>query len=270
MVWSTVAVDIDGGAVFATTGNNYSLQGQGSDSVHAMDIGTGNKKWHTQVRTIDTWSVQGAPSGPDSDFGANPILAEVDGKKIVGAGDKDAAFWAFDRETGQILWSRPDLSASRDASHGGMLNNGAFDGKYFYVVSNQPGGTPTPDGGVPDGGGPDGGGPDGGKPAQVKALLHVLDPKNKGKDVWKPVELPKFTWGAPSLANGLLVVPNDDDLYVFEAATGKQLIMFNTGGTIAAGAAVIVDGRIIVSSGLQYIFDTNVKNNNQVICYGLK
>jgi polyvinyl alcohol dehydrogenase (cytochrome) len=260
MVWSSVAVDVEGGAVFATTGNNYSLSGGNSDSIHGIRFDTGKKKWRTQVRTTDTWSAMVATSGPDSDFGANPILAEVGGKKIVAAGDKGAAFWAFDRETGQMLWSRPDLSASRDAAHGGMLMNGAFDGKYFYVVSNQPGGSPIPDGGVPDGG-----------PAgDTKALLHALDPKDNGKDAWKPVEFQKFTWGAPSLANGLLVVPNDDDLYVFEAATGKQLIMFNTGGTIAAGAAAIVDGRIIVSSGLQYIFDTTAKNNNQIICYALK
>jgi hypothetical protein len=45
--------------------------------------------------------------------------------------------------------------------------------------------------------------------------------------------------------------------------------MFNTGGTIAAGAAAIVDGRIIVKSGLSYSLDTTAKNNNLVICYGL-
>src|SRR4029077_8013326 len=112
----------------------------------------GKRKWRTQVRSTDTWSAMAKPGGPDSDFGANPILAEVGGKKIVAAGDKGAAFTAFDRETGQMLWSRPDLSASRDASHGGMLRNGACDGKYFYVVSNQPAGTPVPDVGVPDAG----------------------------------------------------------------------------------------------------------------------
>jgi polyvinyl alcohol dehydrogenase (cytochrome) len=246
MVWSTVTVDVDGGAVYAATGNSYSMTGEHSDSIHAMNLKDGNKQWHTQVREGDIWSLGAQPGGPDTDFGANPILAEVGGKKIVADGDKGAAFWAMDRATGQILWSRPDLSASRDQAHGGMLMNGAFDGKNFYVVSNQP------------------------SDANVKALLHAMDASDKGKDVWKPVEYGKYTWGAPSLANGLLVVPNDDDLHVLEADTGKELIMFNTGGTIAAGAAAIVDGRIIVSSGLQYIFDSTTKNNNLVICYGLK
>jgi hypothetical protein len=267
MVWSTVAVDVEGGTVFGATGNSYSMKGENSDSIHAMGSDDGSKKWHTQVRPGDIWSVNAALTGPDTDFGANPILAEIDGKKVVADGDKGAAFWEFDRETGQILWSRTDLSASRDQAHGGMLMNGAFDGKYFYVVSNQPDGSPVPDGGVADGGKAG----DAGKAGSgTLALLHALDPRNKGKDVWKPIEFQKFSWGAPSLANGLLVVPNDDDLYVFEAATGKQLIMFNTGGTIAAGAAAIVGGRIIVKSGLQYIFDTTTKDNNLVICYGLK
>jgi outer membrane protein assembly factor BamB len=246
MVWSTISVDVEGGAVFAATGNSYSMTGDHSDSIHAMNLGDGKKQWHTQVRTGDIWSLGAQPGGPDTDFGANPILAEVGGKKVVADGDKGAAFWAMDRGTGQILWSRPDLSASRDQAHGGMLMNGAFDGKNFYVVSNQP------------------------SDDKVKALLHALDAGDKGKDVWKPVEYSKYTWGAPSLANGLLVVPNDDDLHVLDAATGKELIMFNTGGTIAAGAAAIVDGRIIVSSGLNYIFDSTAKNNNLVICYGLK
>lgn len=246
MVWSTVSVDVDAGAVFAATGNSYSMTGDHSDSIHAMNLDDGKKQWHTQVRPGDIWSLGVQPGGPDTDFGANPILAEVDGKKVVADGDKGAAFWAMDRATGQMLWSRPDLSASRDQSHGGMLMNGAFDGKNFYVVSDQP------------------------MDPKVKALLHALDASDKGKDVWKPIEYTKYTWGAPSLANGLLVVPNDDDLHVLEAATGKELIMFNTGGTIAAGAAAIVDGRIIVKSGLQYVFDSTTKNNNLVICYGLK
>ena len=63
-------------------------------------------------------------------------------------------------------------------------------------------------------------------------------------------------------------VPIDTDLYILNAHTGDQLQMFNTGGTIAAGAAAIVDGKVIVKSGLQYPLGT-VQNNNQVICYGL-
>ena len=67
----------------------------------------------------------------------------------------------------------------------------------------------------------------------------------------------------------MLVVPNDDDLLVLNAATGEQLAMFNTGGTIAAGSATIVDGNIVVQSGLQYDLDRTAKPNNQIICYSV-
>ncbi|HET6332906.1 MAG TPA: PQQ-binding-like beta-propeller repeat protein, partial [Polyangiales bacterium] len=156
--------------------------------------------------------------------------------------DKGSFFHMFDRETGQVLWSRASLSTSRNQANGGILMNGAFDGKYFYAVSNQPPGM---------------------------GVLHVMDPTKMGADVWPAKTLSKLTWGAPSLANGVLIVPSDDVLLILNAATGEQLAMFNTGGTIAAGAAAIVDGNVVVKSGLEYALDPTVKPNNQIICYGL-
>jgi polyvinyl alcohol dehydrogenase (cytochrome) len=199
------------------------------------------RKWQKQVRNTDTWS-GAVPTGPDSDFGANPILAEVAGKKIVAAGDKSGAFWAFDRQTGEILWSRDNLSTSSNQQNGGILMNGAYDGKYFYAVANQP---------------------------PSASVLHALDPTKQGMDAWPAKTFSQLAWGAPSVANGVLVVPVDENLMIFNANTGDMLTMFQTGGTIAAGAAAIVDGKIVVKSGLQYIYAPEAKNNNQIICYGL-
>jgi polyvinyl alcohol dehydrogenase (cytochrome) len=244
MVWSSVSIDPVGKVVYAATGNNYSVQGENSDSIHAIDMLTGMRKWKKQVHNDDTWSLLLATTGPDTDFGANPILADVGGKKVIGNGDKGAFFHMFDRETGEVLWSRPGLSSSRNQANGGVLMNGAFDGKFFYAVSNQPNGP-------------------------GKAMLHAMDPNKMGADVWPAKQLPKLTWGAPSLANGVLIVPSDDDLLILNAATGDQLAMFNTGGTIAAGAAAIVDGNVVVGSGLEYALDPTAKTNNLIICYGL-
>jgi polyvinyl alcohol dehydrogenase (cytochrome) len=242
MVWSTVSIDVAAGVVYAGSGNNYTTQGENSDSIHAIDLATGTRIWKTQVRNNDTWSLLNVPTGPDTDFGANPILAEVGGKKIVADGDKGSAFWAFDRTTGAMLWSRTDLSTARNQANGGILNNGAFDGKLFYAVSNQPPG---------------------------QAVLHAMDPMKDGMDAWPPKMFEKLTWGALSVANGLLFVPSDDELLIFNAATGDMLKSFNTGGTIASGAAAVADGKIVVKSGLEYILDSSVKSNNVVICYGL-
>jgi polyvinyl alcohol dehydrogenase (cytochrome) len=245
MVWSTVAVDLDAKVVFAGTGNNYTMMGAHSDAIHAIDLATGQQKWVQQVRQGDLWTLQtylSGGAGQDTDFGANPILAEIGGKSVVADGDKGSAFWALDRETGAQLWSRPDLSSSHNPQNGGVLMNGAFDGHYFYVVSNQP---------------------------PNAALLHALDPEKMGEDLWKPIQLGTTVWGAPSLANGVLVVPAGTALNVYNAKTGEMLNTFDTGGTIAAGAAAIVDGRIVVKSGLSYPLDSSAKNNNLVICYGL-
>jgi outer membrane protein assembly factor BamB len=248
MVWSTVGVDLDAQVVFATTGNNYTLAGGNSDAIHAIDLVTGERKWVTQVREGDLWSIDSSRmvfgTGEDTDFGANPILAEVDGRAVVAAGDKAGAFWMLDRETGEIIWKHTELSASFRANTGGVLMNGAFDGRYFYVVSNEPANTP------PD------------------ALLHVLDAVS-GEDAREPKRLDGLVWGAPSLANGLLFVPVNSKVLVLDADTLEELSQFETGGTIAAGAPAVVDGRIVVKSGLQYGFGVELKDNNEVVCFGV-
>jgi polyvinyl alcohol dehydrogenase (cytochrome) len=247
MVWSTVGVDTAAKVVFAATGNNYTMLGENSDSIHAIDLMTGTRVWKKQVRQGDVWSLGSqtftAPTGPsiDTDFGANPVLADVNGKKLVAAGDKASAFWALDRTTGEILWGHEGLSATHSPANGGVLMNGAFDGTYFYMASNEPPG---------------------------ESLLHVLDPAD-GKDVVEPVRLGAIVWGAPSLANGLLFVPANSILKVFNAKTLELLTSLDTGGTIAAGAASVVNGNVIVASGLMYVFATDALPNNKIICYSL-
>ena len=66
----------------------------------------------------------------------------------------------------------------------------------------------------------------------------------------------------------MLVVPADTQLHVLNAADGSSLAMFETGGSIAAGGAAIVDGQVIVASGLTY-FVGAPKFNNQIHCYAL-
>ncbi|MDD9936554.1 MAG: PQQ-binding-like beta-propeller repeat protein [Myxococcales bacterium] len=239
MVWSSVGIDVDSGTVYATTGNNYTAEGPNSDAIHAIDLEDGTRKWMTQVRSNDVWSIPVRIAGPDTDFGANPII--VDG--AVAAGDKGSAFWSMDADTGEILWSREGMSAARDQAHGGILMNGAYDGENFYALVNDTSNRST--------------------------LLYGMN-GDDGEDVFEPKRFDgKFAWGAPAIANGVLVAPVDDDLHILDASSGETLTMFNTGGTIAAGSAAIVDGKVIVQSGLQYPFDPSTKPNNQIICYGL-
>ncbi len=240
MVWSTVSVDMAQSVVYVATGNNYSVGGPGSDAIHAVDLAGGTKIWSRQVKEGDVWGLL-TGNVLDEDISANPIVVDIGGQRIVAAGDKGSRFTAIDRDTGDILWMRQALTASRSPGTGGVINNGASDGEHFYVVVNDA--------------------------TAGAATLFKLEPVN-GDDVWTK-SFDKLAWGAPSLANGLLVVPINDDLYVFDAETGEELTMFNTGGTTAGGAAAIAQGRIVVKSGLLYQYGPGVINNNQIICYGL-
>jgi outer membrane protein assembly factor BamB len=226
MVWSTVSIDLEAGIVYAATGNNYTVAGANSDAIHAIDLETGERVWRTQVRAGDQWSFASMNSD-DTDFGANPILATVGGRKVVAAGDKASAFWVLDRMTGDIIWSKEDLSSSHLPQNGGVLNNGAFDGERFFVASNQP---------------------------PSASVLHALDAAGEGTAAWAAKNFQAIIWGMPSLANGVLAVPMNTELQLYNAATGDLLKMFPLEGTVAAGAPAIADGMIVVKSGMQYAF----------------
>ena len=241
MVWSTVAADDT--AVYASTGNNYTMAGPNSDAIHAIADMDGSRLWANQVRQGDIWVLTNPLliANPDTDFGANPILAEVGGKQVVAAGDKAGDFWVMDRADGSMVWSRTGLSGSSSQATGGVLNSGAFDGNAFYAVANEP---------------------------PLNSVLVAMNAAD-GKDLWPPKRFTAITFGIPSLANGVLAVPINEQLHVLNAATGESLKMFTTGGTIAAGAPAIAGGRIVVASGLRYELQASAINNNEIICYGL-
>jgi outer membrane protein assembly factor BamB len=136
MTWSTVSIDVAANVVYASTGNNYTIGGPNSDAIHAIDLGQGDGLWKKQVREGDVWSLFGAPGGEDTDFGSNPILAQIGDNKVVAAGDKASAFWVLDRDDGAILHTKADLTGSHTPNFGGVLNNGAYDGETFYVIAN--------------------------------------------------------------------------------------------------------------------------------------
>jgi outer membrane protein assembly factor BamB len=213
--------------VYAATGNNYTVAGPNSDAIHAIELDTGKRVWKTQVRAGDQWSSASANS-KDTDFGANPVLGKLGDIDVVACGDKGSAFWVLDRVMGDILWSKEALSPAHEPQNGGVLNNGAYDGERFYVVSNNPG--------------------------PNNAMLHAFNADADGTVAWPMKTTPKIQWGMQSAANGLLVVPANNMLLVLNAATGDQLAMFDTGGAIAAGAPAIADGMIVVKSGLSYLY----------------
>ena len=131
-VWSGFAVDADTGTLYTTTSNNYTRVNDLSDAIVAIDAKTGRLKWATQVTMNDRWTMAN-PIGPDYAFAAPPVLAEMDGKKMVVAGDKSGRVFGLDAEGGEAMWY---TVVGYGGSGGGVHGPAVVDGDAVYVWSN--------------------------------------------------------------------------------------------------------------------------------------
>ena len=106
-VWAQISVDEELGLAYLPvelpTHDYYGGQRPGdnlfSESLVAVDLQTGERKWHFQFVHHGVW---------DMDIPCAPILADVviDGKprKIVAQPTKQAFLYVFDRVTGEPIW----------------------------------------------------------------------------------------------------------------------------------------------------------------------
>jgi polyvinyl alcohol dehydrogenase (cytochrome) len=217
-IWSSPSVDPDLRMAFFTTGNNYTgVAGDQSDSIIALDLETGMLMWKFQATANDVYTTVNAGPGPDHDFGANPVLFEGGGKKLVGAGQKSGKFWALDRMTGQMVWNH---QVAGGCGIGGVFNNGAYDGKRILVSS---------------------------WPCAGASTLKALDPAT-GMPLWQKM-FPAQSWGPITVANGVGFVASQNVLNAFDVTNGNVLMMQMVGGSISSGA-VVVDGRVYFGSGV--------------------
>jgi polyvinyl alcohol dehydrogenase (cytochrome) len=245
-VWASMVVDPKMKLVFGATGNNYTGEPSStSDAMFALNLKDGSLAWSTQLSSGDVYTVA-QPNSPDHDFGANPILFEATirghKRKLVGAGQKSGTFWALDRHTGAILWSR-NVSGGSEII-GGMLNNGAFDGSHILVAGNL--GSSTGPGSEPANG------ESFGTKTPKTSVLEALDPAS-GAVVWER-QLPAWVWAPISVANRVGFVAYETQLQAFDVDTGVKLFNYKTNGTITSAPA-IVNGRVFFGSGLTYIFN---------------
>jgi polyvinyl alcohol dehydrogenase (cytochrome) len=245
-IWSSPSVDEASGTVYATTGNNYTgAAGATSDSIFALRVRDGHLVWNRQLSQGDVFTIP-SPQSPDSDFGTNPILfdAMIGGtrRQLVAAGQKSGMFWALDRATGDVVWSRKVSGGS--ALIGGVFNNGAFDGQRLLVAGNN--GTSTGPGSEAANGNSN----PIGLPIARTSVLEALDPAT-GDVIWER-QLPAWVWAPITVTGGVGFVSVDRELQAFNTATGERLWTMATAGTIASGAA-IVDGRVYFGSGVAYL-----------------
>ena len=108
-VWAPMSGDPELGLVYlpveAATGDRFGGDRPGDNlftsSVVAVDIKTGERKWHYQLIHHDIW---------DWDTPAAPILADLpNGRKVLMSVTKQAFVYTFDRETGEPIWPIEEL-----------------------------------------------------------------------------------------------------------------------------------------------------------------
>ena len=149
-IWSVPVFDAKRNLVIVTTGENTSHPGTDtSDAVIAINADTGKVAWQFQAMAADVWnmscSVQTGNNGPncpvvfggdgrDYDFGAGAVLASVNGKDVVLAGQKSGHAWALDADTGKVLWSdRVGEGTALGGVHWGIA---AFDNKLVIPIND--------------------------------------------------------------------------------------------------------------------------------------
>ena len=247
------------------------------DAVLAIDMKTGAIKWAYRAvnwnlpgiaNGTDDWNVaclvgflpgQGncpTAAGPDYDFASAPNLityttANGGQKTILGAGQKSGIYFAFDPDTGALLWQ---TLVGPGSALGGMEWGSAFDGKRIYVSIANLYGIPTSVGGAGSWAALD--------PATGQILWQVGDPNGA------------ITVGPVTVANGTVFVssmagaPTAPTMLALDAATGQTLWTYAAGSSVNAGPAV-VDGVLYWGSGYAHLGIPGFTTNNKFYAFSV-
>jgi outer membrane protein assembly factor BamB len=217
-VWTSPAVDLDHRKIYVTTGSAHSFDDGDAFSILRLDLDT--------LQIEDRWKLpHTADTSEDADWGSSPTLfTDANGRALVGAGQKDGGYYAFDRNdlASGPVWIAP-IAISGDVPQAGQgtLSTAAFDGNVLYVG---------------------GGSPPGSDPS-VLGAVSALSPAN-GTILWQqtfdgPVIAPV------SFANGVVFAAGGNKVVAFDAATGSviwsyKMKAFGFGGVAIAGGRTYV------------------------------
>jgi polyvinyl alcohol dehydrogenase (cytochrome) len=222
-VWSSAALDTTRKLAFIGTGNNYYRPVSAySDSLLAIDYMTGTYKWHAQFTANDAWTVGTVLSGGvDGDVGATPNLFSIDGRDVVGVGDKPGDYHVHDRETGAELWMTPLTNGS--GFQGGVMAPAAYHDGVIYVVSNN------------------------GTSSSTAFALAATS----GAILWE-TNLTDPTFGGPALGNGVLYVGDQaGNAWALDAASGGKLWETRLPAGRGGGFS-LVDGMLFTGYGFHF------------------
>lgn len=270
-IWSSPAVDLRRNTIYFGTGENYSTPADGnSNSVMAVDMGTGKRLWHRQSTPGDAWNVAcmmvnnpNCPpeDGPDYDHGASMILidtardAQGRARQTLVAGHKDGSVFGLDPDTsGKLLWK---TRIGRGSIQGGVHFGMAAEGMRVYVPINDM--NDTGNGDVLD-------------PKAARPGIHAVDART-GKLLWSHVQKnvcpPDLKFCDPGISSAVTATPGavfaghlDGWVRVYDGANGKVLWQYDTkpkirtvnglmasGGSMSGAGPAVGDGHLVINSG---------------------
>jgi polyvinyl alcohol dehydrogenase (cytochrome) len=217
-VWSTPTIDTATGRLYVGTGNAYNAPAADTtDAILALDSASGAIVGHFQATAGDAFSAADSAAGPDYDFGASAnLVTGPDGRKLVGAGQKDGTYWALDRQTLAPVWSQKTGAGSQ---LGGIIGSTAYDGTRIY-------GPDTPAG-------------------EQWALMP------SGTPAWISADGGPLHFNPTAVANGVVYTADMSGvLTARETSTGDVLIKLPLGATSYGGVAV-AGGYVFAVTGTQ-------------------
>jgi polyvinyl alcohol dehydrogenase (cytochrome) len=142
-IWNSPSVDEKRGLIFFGTGESNSPPAhKNTNAVMALDLRTGGASGAS--RTIFNAGCGPAPKAEqlncvkppetvyrDVDFGASVVLGKgADGKDLLYAGQKSGSVWAFNPDTGKVVWRTP---LGTGGPMGGVHWGLAFDNNTLYA-----------------------------------------------------------------------------------------------------------------------------------------
>ena len=260
-VWSAPTLDPKRNLIYVGTGNSYTdVPTARTDSILALEMGTGAIRWVNQLHPHDNYIV-GCDSprsagegdcprtlGPDVDFGTSPILRTLpDGRQILLTGEKSGQVYGLDPDTGRQLWV---AQVGVGSSLGGLEWGGAADTTQMYAAISDAAATTAKPGGL--------------------VALRISD----GKQVWRAEPPnPVCSWGSRNClaaqSQAVSAIPGvvfsgsqDGHLRAYASTDGHVFWDFDTaqsfqtvnrvpasGGSLDNGGATIAGGMVYVNSG---------------------
>ena len=147
-VWSSPVIDPSTDTLYVGTGQNYSGSGGDVNTLLALSTRTGAVRWKNQVTKADTWRMlcwepdstgycPGLQDGTanDYDIGATPNIFRVNGRTLVGVGQKTGVYHVFDARTGEVIWRRLLGKSIPNSGSGGIQWGSSYDGKNLYIAT---------------------------------------------------------------------------------------------------------------------------------------